>query len=216
MRKFALVLGKDLLLEARQRDLWLVMLGFAVLEIFLAAFSVGGQLHQVAPGILWMAFLYAGMLSVGHGFAREMDDNTLGGLALAPGGRWPVLWAKLTAAFLALMGMQMLVAPLFLAVFGLGLGRMSASFVGVLALASWGVATVGTMMAIMGIHLQGRDAAMPVLLIPLLVPIVIMAVKATSLTWQHRPAIFWIRGLAAVDVVFMALPLLAFEYLWEG
>lgn len=216
MRKFWAVVSKDLLLEARQKDLWVVMLAFALLDLFLAAFSFGHAVRPAAPGILWMAFLYAGMLSIGRGFTRESDDGTLLGIALAPGGRWPVFWAKLAVAFMALLAMEGIVMPLYLILFGLGLGRLSMAFVVVLVLGALGVASVGILMAAIGMNIGGHDAVMPVLLMPLLVPVAILAVKATMAVWHHQSAIFWIRGLGAVDLIFLALPLLAFEYLWEG
>ncbi len=216
MHKFWAMVSKDLLLEARQKDLWLVMLAFALLDLFLAAFSFGSMARSAAPGILWMAFLYAGMLSIGRGFTRESDDGTLLGISLAPGGRWPVFWAKLAGAFLALLAMEGILVPLYLVLFGLGLDRLSVAFLAVLVLGAVGVASVGILMAAISMNIGGHDAVMPVLLMPLLVPVAILSVKASMALWVHQSATFWIRGLGAVDAIFLALPLLAFEYLWEG
>lgn len=216
MRKFVAILAKDALWEARQKDLWVVMVGFSVLELMVSAFTVGGTTRADGPGILWMAFLYAGMLTTGRGFSREAEQGTLAAISLAPGGRWPVFWAKLAVAFLSLFGMEVVVAPLYLALFGLGLGRFSLGFVAVLMLGALGMASVGTLMGSVGLHLAGHEAAVPVLLMPLVVPVAITAVKANLALWHHQTAMFWIRGLVAVDVVLLALPLLAFEVLWEG
>ncbi len=218
MRKFIVLVGKDLLLEARQKDVWVLMIAFAVLELFLFAFTLGDQGSRwgaARAGILWMGFLFAGMLSIGRSYARESQEDTLTALSLAPGGRMPVFWAKLAVAFVAMVTMEGVVVPLYAMLFNLPQSLLSGPLALVLVLGALGVVAVGTLMAAVGFNLSGHDTVMPILLMPLEVPVAITAVQATAQLWQHGDPWPWIHGLMAFDMVFLALPLLAYEFLWE-
>lgn len=218
MHKYAILIAKDLLLEARQKDLWLVMLGFSVLELFLFAFSLGSQGRDwgsTQAGILWMGFLFAGMLSLGRGYQREAYNETLAGIHMAPGGRLVVWLGKWTVSFLAMLLMESLVFPLYLTLFGFGWAHFSTAMVLVLLLGAVGVAAVGTFVAALAVGMPGHEAVMPVVLMPLLVPVAIAAVEATQHLWVGQSATLWIHVLGAYDLIFMAFPLLAYEFLWE-
>lgn len=220
MHKFWLILGKDLLLESRSKDMWVSMMGFVFMVIFLFAFAVGAtetNLQGVFPGIIWLAFLFAGMLSMGRSFGREVAEDTLSGLILAPGERLPIFVAKVTVAFLFMASTEVLASPVFFALFNEPWHGHYGLFGLILGLGALGFVGVGTLLSAMSSHLRSGEVVMPLVLMPLEVPVIITAVQATSAILKAPMADPWpwIHGLMAYDVIFLALPLVMYEYLWE-
>lgn len=218
MRKYWALAANDLRLELRQKDSGVLILAFGALQVLLLGFALGSRgtaWRVVEPGILWMGFLYAGMLSVTRMFARDMPEEVLTGLVLAPGGRMPVFLAKLSVTLLFMLATELVVTPLYTVFFGTS-GRAGLWPMGlVLALGALGIVAVGTLMAAIGANLSGHDLLMPVLLMPLLVPVAITAVEATGALWRGADAWAWIHGLMAYDAIFLGMPFLVYEFLWE-
>ncbi|AEJ41550.1 cytochrome c-type biogenesis protein CcmB [Sulfobacillus acidophilus TPY] len=215
-----MIVLKDLTIEARTKDMWVTMMAFVLMVIFLFAFAVGASsvnLRGVFPGLIWMAFLFAGMMSIGRGFQRESYEDTMTGLVLAPGDRLAVFLAKLTTAFLFMFLMELLSSPIFFALFNEPWYGHYGLYGIVLVLGTLGFVGVGTLLSAMGMNLRGGDLLMPVLLMPLEVPVMITAVQATTAILS-RPAANpwpWLHGLMAYDAIFLALPMVIYEYLWE-
>ena len=116
----AALVGKDLRLESRRRETIAGVLVFVllVLTLFLFALDMGpGEARRLAPGVLWITLLFAGLLALGRTFAAERDQGTLDGLLLAPLDRSALYLAKVaaTVAFMALV--EIIALPVFAAVF---------------------------------------------------------------------------------------------------
>ncbi|MDA8205172.1 MAG: heme exporter protein CcmB [Thermaerobacter sp.] len=217
LRKFIVLVVKDLVLETRQFDAGLLMIAFAALELLLSVFALGTERSlwtHAAAGILWMESLFAGILSVTRIYARELPEDAYVGVDLAPGGRLSVFWAKIcvgslfvgiTEAVVSLPSWHLAVlAPGNAGVFGL-----------VLALGAVGIAAVGTMMSAMMTGLSGPSPLLAVLAMALEVPLAISAIEATLQLQRGLSPWLWIHGLIAYDVIFVTLPVLLYEFLWE-
>lgn len=220
IRKFVLILHKDLLLELRAKDMWVTMLTFVLMVIFLFAFAVGASgvnLAGVFPGIIWMAFLFSGMISVGRTFSRERPEDALSGLVLAPGGRTAIFLAKVFMAFLLMVSMEILTSPVFFALFSQPWPGAWGLYGLILVLGTWGFVEVGTLLAAISANVRGGEILLPILLMPLEVPVMICSVQATQaiLSVPVKSPWLWIHGLMAYDAIFLAVPLVIYEYLWE-
>lgn len=218
MHKMWTLFLKDLWLEARQRDMGVLMIAFAIMETFLFGFALDSrgrmQVSEVA-GILWMGFLFAGMLGIVRLFGRETREDVMAGMAMAPGGRLPVVMAKMGVAWLFCAATAIIATSVDVAVFQVPGTQISFAVVVVMLLGALGVASVGTLLSSVSLNLSGHEVLLPVLTMPFLVPVAITGMEATRAVWTGGRPWPWIHALMAYDVVFMVLPLLLYEFLWE-
>jgi heme exporter protein B len=143
------------------------------------------------------------------------------GLALGP-GRTPVDKASVFAGKAAAMAVELLVLEgsvlvMVAVLFGLPLGRGVAVIVAALALGTVGLAAVGSLFGVLAVVPRAREAALPLLVMPLATPVLVAGVKATELAVAGRggDAGSWLGLLAAFDLVFLAAGTLVFEFLVE-
>ncbi len=218
IRQIYAVVHKDLMVEMRARDLLVLMLTFAILSlvIFNLALDLRGLVvREVGPGLLWLTIAFAAMLGMGRTFVREHERGTLPGLLLAPIDRGALFIGKLVANLLFLFIMEAVTLPMFALLFNLPVLRPSVLLITVLG--TLGIAILGTLFSAMAALSRAREALLPLLLLPMTVPVLIGAVKATSGAIngaEGGPP--WIGLLIAFDVIFLTLSYLLFEHVVEG
>ncbi len=200
--------------------MWVTMMAFVIMIVFMFAFAVdAGQvrLSLVFPGILWMAFLFAGMIGISRTYAHEVPEDTLTGLILAPGDRMAIFLAKLTTAFLFMMGMELIATPIFFALFNEPWNGAWGSLLLVLALGALGIVELGTLLSAISANLKSGEMIFTMLMFPFEIPVLITTVEGTHaiLSQPAGNPWLWLHGLMAYDAIFLALPLLLYDYLWE-
>jgi heme exporter protein B len=209
---------KELAVEVRSRESVLAgaVFGLLALVIFSVAFDLRVEnAAAVAPGALWMAVSFAGMLALGRAFNRERDRQTLDGLLLAPVDRSAIYLAKVIAGVLVMVAVEVVAVPASIALFTLrvDLLRLAAG----LLLGTLGFAVVGVLFAAMTAHTRAREALLPILLLPVQTPVIIATVKSTGAAIA-LPGIDvadpgpWLGLLVAFYLLFMGLGVLLFEY----
>ncbi|MEO8083994.1 MAG: heme ABC exporter ATP-binding protein CcmA [Ardenticatenales bacterium] len=215
------ILGKDVLAELRAREILPAVAVFAMLCATVLAYAVGGamsDLPRVAPGAYWVALLFGGTLGLGRMMAAEVDGDALSALRLTrldPGALFIGKWAAATA-FALLVAAAL--APAFVALFALRpLDALGLIAVACVALPGW--AAAGVLVAGVSATVRGREAVLPILLFPLLLPLVTAAVQATSgvlgdaaLTAFGPPLVL----LAAYDVIFCVVGFWLFPLVIES
>jgi heme exporter protein B len=228
-RRVWAVLWKDTLTERRTKAAFNAMAFFAALVLLIFAFAIGpdipvtgpaGQnlLQYISPGLLWVAVLLTGILALGRSFQIEMDNGALEGLRLYPGDRRAIGIGKIAANVVLLLAMEALVLPIGGVLYNLNLWPRLPALAGVLLLATVGFAAVGTFYAGLTANLRAREVMLPLLLFPVMVPVVLAAVKATGLVLNGDPMrelFSWVRLLVVFDVVFVTVCILAFGYVLE-
>jgi heme exporter protein B len=221
-RRALAVVRKDLLVERRSKETLNALLFFALLLLFVFQFALGPDRERLAgvlPGVLWLGFILSGLLALGRSFLVEREHDCWEGLLLAPGDKSAIYLGKL-AGNLALMGVvEALVLGLFVIFFDIDLGRAFPGLIVVVALGTVGLASVGTLFAAMTAHIRAREVLFPVLLLPVQVPVLLGAVKATEALLLGEPlgaVAHWIKLLAAADVIYVVVGLLTFDVLLES
>jgi heme exporter protein B len=215
------LLWKEALVEARGRETVVASVVFAllVLVIFNFAFDLRVEnVTEVAPGVLWVTVTFAGVLALGRSFARERDRRTLDGLLLAPVDRSALYLAKAIASFGAMLVVEIVAVPAFIALF-----NVSVSFpllIAGLLLGALGLAGVGTLFAAIAAHTRAREILLPLLLFPIQVPVILATVKTTGAAIQvpgTTPTDVgqWLGMLVAFDALFLSLSVLLFTYVIE-
>jgi heme exporter protein B len=211
---------KDILAEWRARELLGAMFAFAVtvILIFSVAFEPGaGDARGVVPGALWVAFTFSGLLSLTRSFVLERDRGSLDGLLLSPVDRSAIYVAKWLTNWLFISLVEVIVLPVASALFNLSLIR--ADLLLIIILGTGGYAGVGTLFSAMSANSRTRGALLPVLLLPVLVPLLLAAVKATGgvLNGDSLAGVsHWLQILVGFDLIFVALACVLFDYVVEG
>ena len=211
---------KDVLVEARARETLAsaFVFAFLVLVIFSFAFNpVENDLRPVFGGVMWLAYFFAGTLALYRSFAGERANEALQGLLLLPGDRSALYFGKFLGNLLFMTFFELLLTPAFFALLAVPF-RGGWLLAAALLLGTVGFAAVGTLLAALTVHSRAGEVLLPVLLFPVLVPVVIGAVRATAgtLAGDAGTALFWLRFLAAYDLIFLALPLWLFEHLAQA
>lgn len=217
-RKVWAVVRKDLTIELRSRDLLSSATVFSLLVLLIFNFALdltGDTVRAVAPGVLWVTFVFAGMLTLGRTFARERERGAWQGLLLAPLDRGALFLAKLLTNLVLLGIVEVVALPAFVVLYDLALDAGAVLLV--TALGTLGFATVGTLFAAVAANTRAREALLPLLLFPILVPVIIGAVGATGQTLRGAGSAGppWLGLLAAFDAIFLVLCYAAFEYVIE-
>jgi heme exporter protein B len=212
---------KDVTVELRARERVNAMLFFAALVLFIFNFAVGpdlSRLRLVAPGLLWLAFLFTGMLGLGRSFQAERENECFEELLLTPGDRESLYLGKLAGNLLFMVAAEALILPLFALLYNLDIWTLLPGLLLVAVLGSIGFSTVGTLLAAMTAHMRAREVMLPVLLFPLTVPVILGAVRSTEAILLGEglgQVAHWLKLLVGFDVVFLVVCPLAFEFVLE-
>jgi heme exporter protein B len=211
------ILWKDVRYELRSRQMWTGMGLFAllVLVIFNFAFDLRvDNVAAVAPGALWVAFVFASMLGLGRTIAVEREKGSMDRLLLCPVDRKAIYLAKLLGNMLFIGVVEIVALPVFAILFNVPL--FAGSLIPIVLLGTLGIASVGTLFSAMAAATRAQELLLPILVFPLIVPVVIGAVRATGallLPVANEPP--WLGLIAAFDVIFLSVSMLTFQFVVE-
>lgn len=200
-------LTRDLRLVWRRRGDSLQPLLFALMVIALFPLALGsepGMLARIAPGVLWVAVLLAGLLTLDSLFRSDLEDGSLEQLLLSP---VPLAW---------LVGMRVLVhwavsalplillTPFFAQLLQLP-GPLLAPLMLSLALGTPLLSLVGAVVAALTVGIRRSGMLLAVLALPLFLPVLVFGAGAVVAAGQGLPwlgAIYLLAaGLAACVVL---------------
>ena len=221
LRKVFYIAAKDLRIEFRSKEKIYSMMLFSllVMVIFNFAFEPGAEyIKDVAPGILWVAFTFAGSLGLSRSFVLEKEEDCMQGLMLSPLDRSGIYLGKMIGNFIFAMVIEMLTLPFFAVFFNLSFTASIPALMMVIVMATFGFIAVGTLFSALSVGLRGGDMILPLLLFPMQVPVIISAVKSTGMIMSGsgiNAYIQWLKLLAAFDIIFFVASFVVFEYLIE-
>ena len=219
--RVAAVAWKDLVAERRAKANFNAVLAFAALTLLLFGFALGPeteQLRRAAAGVLWLTVLFSGILAFNRSYQLELEDGALETLILYPGARRSLYLGKLVANMAFLLLVEAVVVPLAAILYQIPVGPALPGLAGMLLLGTFGFVTLGTFYAAMASRVRAREVLLPLLLFPMLVPLVVAAVKGTVAVLSGDPmgeAGSWARLLAAYDAIFFVAATWAFEAVIE-
>jgi heme exporter protein B len=219
-RAAAILLAKELRLELRTRELLNATIVFALVVVVLFSFAFDptvAESRRYGPGLLWIAFLFAGSLMLNPSFSREQSNDTLDALRMAPISNFAILLGKLLANFLFLCLAEIVLVPVFAVLYNVSLAGIVPRLVFVLLLGTLGIVTTGTVFSAVAAHARMRELLLPLLLLPILAPLLIASVEATASLFADQPALdqTWVTFLAGFDIVFLTASWILCDYLVE-
>ncbi|HEY7362662.1 MAG TPA: heme exporter protein CcmB [Methylomirabilota bacterium] len=222
VRRAWIVLWKDFMTERRSKETLNALLFFALLLLFLFQFALGDDRERLAaalPGLLWLGFILSGLVGLGRAFLAERDHDCWEGLVLAPGDKSAIYLGKVAGNLLLMLVVETVILVLFTVFFNVDVAGHLAALVAVVLLGTVGFAAVGTLFAAMTANVRAREVLFPVLLLPILVPVLLGAVKATEAVILGEPlstVARWLQLLGAADVVYLTVGILTFDAVLEG
>jgi heme exporter protein B len=213
------IVWKDLAAELRSRELLSAMLVFSLLVILIFNFALELDIRtrqSITAGVLWSTFAFAGTLGLNRSLAIEKDRGCLDGLLLAPVDRTAIYFGKVISNLVFMLLVEAIVLPVYSFLYNLNLFQPGLLLV--ILLGSIGYCVVGTLLASMAVQTRTRDVLLPILLFPIVVPILIAAVKASGGYLDNVPTaeiLPWLNLLIVYDVIFTAISFMVFDFVVE-
>ena len=219
LRTIGAVVWKDLAAEMRSREMMSAMLVFALLVVLIFNFALELDIRTretVTAGVLWVTFAFAGTLGLNRSMAVEKDRGCLDGLLLAPVDRSALYFGKAIGNLIFMLIVEAIVIPLYSVLYNVNL--FNPGLMVVILLGSWGYVAVGTLLASMAVQTRTRDVLLPILLFPVVLPVLVPALKASNgfLQGFAMVDIFpWLNLLIVYDFIFTLVAFMVFDYVVE-
>jgi heme exporter protein B len=210
--------AKDLRLELRGRHAVSTVLPFAVTLLVALGLALGPDrplLRQVAPGLLWITVLFAAVLATRRSYELEGEDGALEGLLLSPADPAAMFLGKAAALSVQLLALEVVLVTVMALLFGLPLAAAPVALALVCLLATVGLAAIGSLFGVVAQAARTREGVLPLLVLPAAIPLLVDAVRATSLALEGRDVTGWLGLLLSFDVVALAAGTLLYGYLVE-
>lgn len=217
--KVIAITWKDILSELRTKEIVFSVLVFTLLVIVVFNFAFGSSqetMNLVAPGVLWVTFTFAGVLSLNRSFIPEKEEGCLEGLMVCPVSRDAIYVGKMLGILLFMLIIEVIALPIFAFLFNLAV--LSLQLVTIIVLATVGFAAVGTLFSALAVNTRAREMVLPILFLPIVVPVIIAAVEASGLalsgeSWDRLSS--WLGIIVAFDVIFIVVSFLIFSFVIE-
>lgn len=213
-------LRKELLLQWRTRGQAMAVFVFGATSLLLFSFSIGpnaAALRLYAAGFLWLAILLSSTLMLSESYLAEMENHALEGLLLLPVSPRIIYYGKALANTIQLIILGVALIPVMVVLYDAGTTEIPRLLL-IVILGSAGVSAPGTLYAAMTSQARAKQTLLPLLLFPLIVPVLLAAVKATSLAILGDPmeqSRSWITLLAAFNAIYWSLCGLLFDRVIE-
>jgi heme exporter protein B len=218
------IAAKDLRAELRTKQVLNSMLVFSLVVMVIFSLSLSDVLSdssavdRLAPGLLWIAFIFAGTLGITRTFASETENGCLEGLRLCPVESAAIYTGKVISSMCLMLMMEIATVPVFIVLFNYSIPGIPVMAI-VILLGTAGFSAVGTLLSALTVNTRTREILLPVILLPLLVPVLIPAVLATGKILAGHgimEIITELRLMGVYDIVFFTLARLLFDHTMEG
>ena len=220
-RQVMTIIWKDFITEIKTRELFSSMFIFALLVVIIFIFSINLSLikaSEVGPGVLWVAFLFAGTIGLNRSFMLEKENGCLQGVLLAPMDRTALYFGKLVSNFVFLLIMEVFTLPLFMVFFNIDLLPHLLPLLYVIFVGTLGFCAVGTLLSSLSANLKTRDIMLPILLYPLIIPIIIGSVRMTGqlLAGEQLSSMMnWVSLTLCFDIIYIAISIMVIDFVLE-
>jgi heme exporter protein B len=213
------IVHKDLLAEFRSRELVMSMLLFASLSILIFSFALEldrqARLEAIS-GVLWVTVAFASILGLNRSLAMERDQGNLDALLVAPIRRPAIFFGKMVGNFIFTFAVGLILLPVMTVLYNLSLLQLT--LLGILLLGTLGLTMVGTLLATMTVQTRSRESLLPIVMLPIALPIILPAVKASSAIMNAMPSsewATWLQLLLVVNLVYLTACFLMFDFVVE-
>jgi len=222
-RDAVLVAGKDLRIELRSRVVVHQVVPVAVLMLLLFAFALGpdrGPMVHAAPGLFWVAVLFASVLAVQRSFALEAPEGARDGLRLSGLDPAGIFLGKTAAVAVQLVALEVVLTAGVVVLYGSHV-RSYGSIAAAALAGTAGLAAAGILYGALATGLRVRETLLPFLFLPVAAPVLVAGTRA----WQAALGVGagniggagnpWTSLLLVFAAVYLALGVVIFGPLQE-
>jgi heme exporter protein B len=190
-----------------------------ILLLFSFAFDLEPeQIREIAAGLLWLVFAFAGTLILNRSFARELTNDCLDALLASPVSGAELFFGKCLANYVLIVIVECISLPVFVIFYNVRLQHLALLFL-VMLLGTWGITVIGTLFSAMTVNLRLRELMLPTLVYPMLIPALIGAIELSRVLIVGRQlaeSLFWFRVLVGFDLIFTILSAALIEIVLVG
>ena len=217
--KVGAIFAKDMRAEVRGREVFSTMTSFSVLAVLIFGLAFDLRVprsEMIAPGVLWVVVLFAGVLGLNRSFGAEVDRGTLSALLLAPVDRSAIYFGKVLANLFFTLATTLVILAVMFFIFDVNLFHPY-NLLAVL-LGGIGYVGVGTLFAALTANNRARESMLPILLLPVMVPVFVAGVGLTAAIVDGKnfaELSQWFNLFAVFDAIFVVVAFLLFDLIWE-
>ncbi len=218
MSGFWLILQKDLYAEFRRPEsvIGMVFFGFLLLVILNLAIPLGSEISpETGAGILWVTITVSSILGLSRTMSRERENRCMDGLLLSPVSVEALFAAKMAVNVVLVLLAECSIIPLFFILYGDGFFTSLPMLVLVVVLANVGFAAIGTLFSAITAGTSRNEALLPLLFYPLVIPLISITVKVTSMIFQGAAVAdysSWLYVMIAYGCIFTGLGFLLLDH----
>jgi len=221
LRQTLAIAAKDLRSEIRGKEAVNASVSFALVILLLFSFAFDlepEQTRDIAAGLLWMVFAFAGTLILNRSFARELVNDCLDALLASPVSGAQLFFGKCLANYVLIVVVECISLPVFVIFYNVRLQRLGLLFL-VMLLGTWGITVIGTLFSAMTVNLRLRELMLPTLIYPMLIPALVGAIELSRVFINGGSLaenFIWFRILIAFNVIFTILSLALVDIVLVG
>lgn len=212
LRQTWTIAAKDLRTELRNKEALSAALSFTLVVILLFSFAFDPvsnvEVRELSGGLLWIAYIFAGILLLNRSFARESANDCLDALVASPLSGGALFLGKAISSCLLLLVLEMASLPLFGVFYSVNWTQNFGTLLLVLVLGSWGFTVIGTLFSAVTANNRLRELMLPLLVFPMTLPALIACVQLTTVILTGDPlgdSVAWLKLLFGFDVIFTLL-----------
>ncbi|MDZ4672074.1 MAG: heme exporter protein CcmB [Phototrophicales bacterium] len=210
------IIRKDLRAELRSRELVSTMVLFALLSVLVFSFALEldrNARQEVVNGILWVTLVFASILGLNRSLATERELGGMDAMMIAPVPRMAIYLGKMVGNFLFVLVVGLVLLPLMTILYNVVLVQLSLMLT--LMLGVFGLSAIGTLLAAMTAQTRSRETLLPIAMLPVIIPLLLVVIAVTSSIMAGDEYLGWIGVLSLVDLIYLVLGLVLFEYVIE-
>ena len=222
-RHIGVIFGKDLRAELRSKEAINASLSFALVILLLFSFAFDPSTEEtrdIAGGLLWIVFAFAGTLILNRSFVRELPNDCLDGLIAAPISSAALFLGKALANFVLVLAVELISLPIFGIFYNVRWAQQWWSLLLVLILATWALTVIGTIFSALTVNLRIRELMLPILVYPIMIPALLGAMEVTGPLIAGKPLegdlLTGLRLLVGFDIIFTALSVVLVDTILVG
>jgi heme exporter protein B len=208
------IAAKDLKAEFRSKETINATVSFSIVILLLFSFAfdpTAEQTRELAGGLIWIVFAFAGALVLNRSFARDLPNDCLDALIASPTSGAALFLGKAFANMILLLLVELVSLPIFGIFYNVAWTRQFWPLMLVIALTTWGMTVVGTMFSALTVNLRLRELMLPMLVYPIMIPSLLGAIQLTMTLMVGQPIqpdqYVWLKLLVGFDVIYTSLAL---------
>ena len=204
-----IIFRKDVLVEIRSKEITLSVFIFSFITLVIFNFTFDPTpktVLYVAPGILWSAILFGGVLGLNRAFATEVDDGGWGAILVSPVPKDALFFGKVLSTFTLMILVEGILLILMIVMFDLQINWPAMLLVSFMAL--FGFSVLGTLFSAISVFTRAQEVMLPILFLPLISPVIIAAVECSGQIFMGGDifqVIDWVGLMGALNLLYIVL-----------